>query len=78
MGITINTHNSQIKIRKTKIKYKSQNAFNDTQQGFSYDDIIKQKIMYHRFIMSWIHGMHEETKPTTTKKQTREREIKNE
>jgi len=28
--------------------------------------------------MSWIHGMHEETKPTTTKKQTREREIKNE
>jgi len=44
------------------------------QQGFSYDDIIKPKIMYHMYIMdSW---MHKETKPTAIKKQTRERETK--
>ena len=46
---------SQIKTMKTKIKCKSQIAFNDMQQGFSYDDIIKPKIMYHMYIMSW-HG----------------------
>ena len=48
-----NTHNSQIKTRKTKIKCKSQIAFNDIQHEFSYDDIIKLKIMYHMYIMSW-------------------------
>ena len=42
-------------IRKTKIKCKSQIAFNDTQEGFSYDNIIKSKIMYHLHVMSW-HG----------------------